>query len=94
VRPPSPTCAGGADPGLQWTHPAASAAPRRRSRRQLRAAPGRGGPHALLPRTRAYIERRTKEGLSKPEIMRCVKRYLAREVDHAILADFQALHAP
>jgi len=45
------------------------------------------------PRTRAYVERRTKEGLSKPEIMRCVKRYLAREVYHAILADFEALHA-
>jgi hypothetical protein len=25
--------------------------------------------------------------------MRCVKRYLAREVYHAILADFEALHA-
>jgi transposase len=45
------------------------------------------------PRTRAYVERRTKEGLSKPEIMRCVKRYLAREVYHAILADLAALHA-
>ena len=45
------------------------------------------------PRTRAYTQRRTKEGLSKPEIMRCVKRYLAREVYHAILADFAALHA-
>jgi transposase len=45
------------------------------------------------PRTRTYAERRTKEGLSKPEIMRCVKRYLAREVYHAILADFAALHA-
>jgi transposase len=45
------------------------------------------------PRTRAYAERRTKEGLSKPEIMRCVKRYLAREVYHALVADFQALHA-
>jgi transposase len=45
------------------------------------------------PRTRAYVERRTKEGLSKPEIIRCVKRYLAREVYHAILADFAALHA-
>jgi hypothetical protein len=45
------------------------------------------------PRTRAYVERRTKEGLSKPEIMRCLKRYLAREVYHAILADYQALHA-
>jgi transposase len=30
--------------------------------------------------TRDYVERRTKEGLSKPEIMRCLKRYVAREV--------------
>jgi hypothetical protein len=30
-------------------------------------------------RTRGYAERRTTEGLSKPEILRCVKRYLARE---------------
>lgn len=44
-------------------------------------------------RTRAYAERRTKEGMSKPEIMRCVKRYLAREVYHALVADFEALHA-
>ena len=32
------------------------------------------------PRTRAYVERRTKEGLSKKEIMRCLKRFVAREV--------------
>ena len=31
------------------------------------------------PRTKAYVERRTKEGLSKPEIIRCLKRYVARE---------------
>ena len=30
--------------------------------------------------TRAYVERRTKEGKSKREIMRCLKRYLAREL--------------
>ncbi|MEX5713012.1 transposase [Parafrankia sp. FMc6] len=30
-------------------------------------------------RTRAYVTRRTKEGLSKPEIIRCLKRYVARE---------------
>jgi transposase len=36
------------------------------------------------PRTRAYAQRRTKEGLSKPEIIRCLKRYLAREIYHAI----------
>jgi transposase len=45
------------------------------------------------PRTRAYAERRTKQGRSKPEIMRCVKRYLAREVYHALVADFEALNA-
>jgi transposase len=44
------------------------------------------------PRTRAYAERRTKQGRSKPEIMRCVKRYLAREVYHALVADFAALN--
>jgi len=32
------------------------------------------------PPTRAYVERRTKEGLSKKEIIRCLKRYVAREV--------------
>ena len=32
------------------------------------------------PATRAYAERRTREGLSKKEIIRCLKRYLAREV--------------
>ena len=32
------------------------------------------------PATRAYAGRRTKEGLSKPEIIRCLKRYVAREV--------------
>ena len=30
--------------------------------------------------TQAYVERRTAEGKTKPEIMRCLKRYLAREV--------------
>jgi transposase len=47
----------------------------------------------FCPRTRAYVRRRTKEGLSKPEIIRCVKRYLAREVYHALVADFEALNA-
>ncbi len=31
------------------------------------------------PRTKHYIERRMKEGLTK-EAMRCLKRYVAREV--------------
>ena len=32
------------------------------------------------PATRAYADRRGKEGLSKKEIIRCLKRYVAREV--------------
>lgn len=32
------------------------------------------------PRTRAYMERRTKEGRSKREVIRVLKRYVAREV--------------
>jgi transposase len=31
-------------------------------------------------RTQTYAARRTAEGLSKPEVLRCVKRYIAREV--------------
>ena len=32
------------------------------------------------PLTRAYVERRTAEGLTKREIIRCLKRYIAREI--------------
>ncbi len=32
------------------------------------------------PRTRIYVKRRTEQGLSKPEILRCLKRYIAREI--------------
>lgn len=34
------------------------------------------------PRTQAYVERRTAEGKSKREIMRILKRYIARQVYH------------
>jgi len=39
------------------------------------------------PRTRAYVQRRTKEGRSKTEIIRCLKRYIARE----LFTDLRAL---
>ena len=42
-------------------------------------------------RTRAYAERRTAEGLSKSEIIRCLKRYLARELYADLAADLRAL---
>ena len=40
------------------------------------------------PRTQSSVERRTKDGLSKKEIMRCLKRYVVREIHAALLADF------
>lgn len=37
------------------------------------------------PRTRRYAERRASEGLSRLEIIRCLKRYIAREIYRVIL---------
>ena len=34
------------------------------------------------PRTKAYMDRRLGEGRSKPEVIRILKRYVAREVYH------------
>ena len=36
------------------------------------------------PPTIAYVERRTAEGLSKKDIIRCLKRYVARELYHLL----------
>lgn len=36
-------------------------------------------------RTKAYVDRRTKEGKSKKEIKRCLKRYVANEVYRALM---------
>lgn len=38
--------------------------------------------------TKTYVARRTTEGKTKPEIMRCLKRYVAREVFAAIEHEF------
>ena len=37
-------------------------------------------------RTRAYVARRTAEGKSRREILRCLKRYVAREVYRILMA--------
>jgi transposase len=42
-------------------------------------------------RTRADAERRTQEGKSQREIMRCLKRYIAREVYNTLQADLNTL---
>jgi transposase len=41
------------------------------------------------PTTKAYVERRTKEGKSKPEIIRCLKRYVARETFELLPRDIR-----
>ena len=41
-------------------------------------------------RTRAYAARRTAEGRSKRDILRCLKRYIAREIFNALRADLAA----
>lgn len=38
------------------------------------------------PRTRTYVARRTAEGLSTKEIIRCLKRYVAREIYRTLTA--------
>ncbi|HVP02921.1 MAG TPA: IS110 family transposase [Solirubrobacteraceae bacterium] len=43
------------------------------------------------PRTRAYAERRTSEGKTKKEIMRCLKRYIAREAYTCLRDDLRSL---
>lgn len=41
------------------------------------------------PPTMAYVVRREAEGLSKKDIIRCLKRYVARETYHALKTDLQ-----
>lgn len=42
------------------------------------------------PRTKAYVDKRTADGLSKREIMRCLKRYVAREL-YPLIRDITAV---
>src|SRR6266704_3223185 len=43
-------------------------------------------------RTRAYATKRTADGLNRREILRCLKRYIARQTYHTLRADLQALN--
>jgi len=79
-----------------WAHPCAAApipaSSGKITRRRLNPGGDRQANHALWrivitrmsshPPTRAYVARRTTEGLSKKEIIRCLKRYVARQVYH------------
>ena len=44
-------------------------------------------------RTRAYATKRTADGLNRREILRCLKRYIARETYHSLRADLEALNS-
>jgi transposase len=82
-----------------WAHLCAAApipaSSGKRTRHRLNPGGDRQANHALWrivitrmsshPPTRAYVDRRTAEGLSKKEIIRCLKRYVAREVYHQLL---------
>jgi transposase len=46
------------------------------------------------PRTKHYIERRMKEGRTKKEAIRCLKRYVAREVFAALPRSQFTLESP
>jgi transposase len=45
-------------------------------------------------RTRGYVARRTAEGKSKREIIRCLKRFVAREIYQILTAPPAALAQP
>jgi hypothetical protein len=77
-----------------WAHLCGTApipaSPGKVRRHRLNPGGNREASHALRrivitrmsshPATRAYAGRRTKEGLTEKEIIRCLKRYVAREV--------------
>src|SRR6266487_6242672 len=46
------------------------------------------------PRTKAYLARRTTEGKTKKEIIRCLKRYIAREACKALCRPQRPTRAP
>jgi transposase len=46
------------------------------------------------PATRTYVTRRTADGLSKAEIIRCLKRYLAREIYRLLVKPSASLLPP
>lgn len=42
------------------------------------------------PRTKEYMERRLQEGKTKRDVIRCLKRYVARELFHTLRHDLRA----
>ncbi len=46
------------------------------------------------PQTKTYMQRRLAEGRTKKEIIRCLKRYVARQLYRTLRADLTALNNP
>ena len=40
-----------------------------------------------------YVARRTEDGRTRREIIRCLKRFLAREIYHRVMTDFRTRQA-
>lgn len=81
-----------------------SASSGRTNRHRLNRGGDRQANHALHtialvrmrydPRTRLYVARRTAEGVSKKDIFRCLKRFIAREVyKHLTSMNIARMHA-
>lgn len=76
----------------------------RRDRHRLNRGGDRAANHALHtialtrmrwdPRTHNYIERRTQQGLTKKDIIRCLKRHIAREIYRTLINDLHTRHTP
>src|SRR5690625_1047681 len=60
--------------------------PRRRPAGEFSAVPDSGCPHGVCQRIKEYVAKRTAEGLSKKEIIRCLKRAIVREVYRIVCA--------
>lgn len=82
---------------LCGTNPVDATSGRRQDRHKLNRGGDRQANSALYlialsrlrwdPATKAYMQRRTAEGKTRKEVIRCIKRYIAREVYAAITAD-------
>ena len=74
------------DPGLvrENHRPDASLWPPTGERRTLSL---RHRPHGFHHPTVAYVARRTADGRTKREIIRCLKRFLAREIYQRVMTD-------
>ncbi len=66
--------------GERTQDPPPPAQPGREPGGEPRPVTDRDHPDERPPRDRAYVQRRTAEGLSKKEMIRCLKRYVARQV--------------